>query len=471
MQKEKMNPKQLLAELLSAPISEMSGCKRYTAIIARAVVSIFQGVLKNRIPVQASSLTYATLLATGPILAIVILFSTMFFRDKGNDFIYEKIMDAVVFVMPAFNEMSADALVADSSGETQQLDANGAPAQKKQKINPAVVEFINKILKGSASAGAVGMVAMLVTCLLLCINMESAFNSIWGVRKGRTWVNRIVFYFAMIFFGTIGSMFGMTFLATSRLTAMFGNIPLVSEYASWLTFVIGMFAMLCVLAFFYKYLPCANVRWKPAFLGALCTLLLLFANNKGSFLYISYIAKQQNFYGYFAIVAVAMFSLYIFWFVVLLGGQISNAIQYLGLSADDDSWSKLGGRTRAFLALAVFAQVAKAFETDGEFATNDSVARELKVSESLVKPAVELLREKSLICVAVSEKGDDSLKPNFSTDKITAGEFFNRIGYNSGDAVIRSRLLDEVKVVGTLAKTLATQESEGVFAKSIREII
>ena len=139
-------------------------------LLLRILLTTVNGILKNRVFVQASSLSYATLLAIGPILAITILFSGMFFRDKGEQFIYGKIMDAATFVMPAVSEMMS----AEGGGE-----GDGDMA----KINPAVFAFITKISKASVSGGAIGVATMLVTCLLLCKNMESAVNLIWGVRR------------------------------------------------------------------------------------------------------------------------------------------------------------------------------------------------------------------------------------------------------------------------------------------------
>ncbi|MBP3525319.1 MAG: hypothetical protein J6J65_02120, partial [Opitutales bacterium] len=74
--------------------SGKSGLAGVGILLLRILLTTVNGILKNRVFVQASSLSYATLLAIGPILAITILFSGMFFRDKGEQFIYGKIMDA-----------------------------------------------------------------------------------------------------------------------------------------------------------------------------------------------------------------------------------------------------------------------------------------------------------------------------------------------------------------------------------------
>jgi len=338
-------------EIWDAKYTEKGGIAWAWILLLRVVITTVNGILKNRVFVQASSLSYATLLAIGPILAITILFSGMFFKDKGDQFIYEKIMDAAAFVMPAVSEMMP-------AGE-------GGQGGDISKINPAVFEFINKISKGSVSGGAIGVATMLITCLLLCKNMEGALNFIWGVRKGRRWVDRIVFYFAMIFFGSVGTIFGMTFLATSQLAAFVKDIPVISDHSSWVTYLLGMGVMTVVLASFYKFFPCARVKWKAAFVGGFLIMLMLMLNNKLSFIYIGYIVKQQSLYGYLAIVAVAMFSLYIFWLMILIGGQITYAVQYMDYLSDDDAWRLMGSRMKSLCALAVFAEISREFYRRG----------------------------------------------------------------------------------------------------------
>ncbi|PWM31201.1 MAG: hypothetical protein DBX55_03150 [Verrucomicrobia bacterium] len=566
------------------PLSQLHGARKVGLVVLRASVSTVNGIIRNRVAVQASSLSYATLLATGPILAITILFSTIFFRDKGEAFVYAKIMDAAVFVMPAMNEMmnaelpssdgagrgalrdlpnggaqgfmrdsargsmrgserdlprdSAEKSARDSAGgaagnagvaagagsiggadaaanssaasaaparanaagsafaanpagaasaekaSVGKMSAGKASAEKpsatlsdaqvaKMKINPRVMEFINKISRGGKSAGAVGVAAMLFTCLLLCINMESALNYVWNVRKGRNWIHRIVFYFAMIFFGTVGTIFGMTFFATSQWTSTIENIPFVSAYAPWIAYILGLCAMTCVLAFFYKFFPCAKVRWGPAFSGAAVVMALLLLNNKLSFLYISYIVKQQNFYGYFAIVAVAMFSLYIFWFVILAGGQISYVVQYIDFISDDEDWRMIGSRTRALFEFALYVEISRAFCETGESATLPVLSRKLKAHESLAKSALDFMLEKKLICRTEpdGDSGAVSYKPEFSPDKITVGEFLNRVGTNPADAPVRDYVIHCVPAAAEVCGAVDEFYSKGVCAKTVREVL
>ena len=413
--------------LWDSDMSKLGGVKGAGVAFLRILITTISGIMGKRILVQASSLSYATLLAIGPILAIVVMFAGIFFSGK-TELIYTKIMDVATFVMPAFNQM-----IQDSS-------ATATVAENAPTINPEIAKFIDNISKTGARAGTIGMFAMLVTCLLLCVNMETAMNYIWGIRKGRKWIDRIVFYFSMIFFGSVGLIFGMTFFTTSQMPKFLGSVPFVAEYltgcASWITYIMGIIIVTSILAAFYKFIPIARVKWKPAFIGAIITMCLLILNNKGSFLYISYIAKQQSLYGYLAIVAVAMFSLYIFWTMILTGSQITYAIQYVDMLSDDEAWNKMGDRARKLCALAVFAEIEKAFySAQPHSPTIENLVGILKMPKNAIIASIEWLKNKNYICPVEFDNGVDEVyyKPTIDPESVTIGQFFTSLSISDGD--------------------------------------
>ena len=485
----------LTSDIWDVSMSDIVGVKAKGITLLRIIITTVTGILKKRILVQASSLSYATLLAIGPILAITILFSSMFFRDK-EDVISEKIVDAVGFVMPAFQHINVisdrereaaleaeapkqpGAAISRQSADGKDGDAAQDAAVQdeasKSKINPAITGFINRILQGSKAGGAIGVAAMLMTCLLLCINMESAMNFIWGATRGRRWVDRIVFYFSMIFFGSVGTMFGMTFLATSQLSSYVKDIPFISDYASWVTYAAGMGIMTCVLAFFYKFIPTTRVKWHAAFIGAVIIMFALMLNNKLSFIYISYILKQSSFYGYLAIVAVAMFSLYIFWMLILMGGQIAYAVQYVDFISNEEAWNKMGQRARQLSALAVFAEVSKSFYDATEAPTVDSLSVKLKLPKVVIRACIEWLEEKNLVSPTESVREDDDeiyFKPSVSPDTVSLSRFFDILTVNKDDECLMKSLSEEEPAVSKALESFSHYADSTLPSKTVKDIL
>lgn len=489
----------LTRTIWNTPLSKMGRLRRAATSVVRVAYTTVDGVIGKRILVQASSLSYATLLATGPILAITIMFSSMFYRDRGKQFLYEKIIDVATFVMPAFNQMLPPSDTKDIAETESAVKADRAEAHKaisgaansggesgaeelsaeRAKINPQIFEFIDNVSKGSRGAGAVGVITMLVTCVLLCVNMESSFNYIWGIRQGRPFWARMVFYFTLVFFGSVGTIFGMTFLATSHLSAFMKDIPVVSEYAPWITYFLGIGVMTLVLAFFYQFIPRTNVKWSAAFVGAVIVMALLLLNNKMSFIYISYIVKQQSFYGYFAIVAVAMFSLYIFWVMILAGGLITYAVQYVDFLSDDEAWLKMGMRARDCATLAVYAVVARSFvKREPEEATVESIALRLMLPKLAVISALSRLEREGLVCVAQNASADgdkvECFKPSHSPENLSIAGFADTIANASAvgnDALVVEKLSRSEPVVAAALAARAEYAQSKSASQSIASLL
>lgn len=447
----------------SRDIHQMKGARAYAYGFLRVITTLVTGILKNKIPIQAASLSYTTLLALGPIIAVVIIFSGMVFREKGDEFLYNKIVEAMVFVMPAVNEV----VDSPASGKLQFDPAY----EKSDKINPKIKLLIKNISKGTTSLGIFGTITVVVTCLLLCINMESAFNTVWDLHKGRRWVLRLAFYWMLITLGVVLGLFGMTFLTGAQLGSVFKNIPIISEYANWGVQLVGIFAIMFALALFYKFMPNTHVKITPALVGAFIVTMLLIANNKMSFLYIGKIVQHQNFYGFLAIVPIAMFSLYIFWLFILTGAQITYAVQNIDFLSSSKMWKGTGFRVKEMIALAVYAKIAKPFCEGKEAPTLEKISLDLKTPKEITKACLINLEEKDLICsIEKADSEDVVYKPSSDPEILTLAQFSKILSQCESDGILLSDLEKESTAVRFAAKLLEDFSASENSQKSIKEI-
>ena len=119
---------------------------------------------KDRLVNKASALTYSTLLAIVPILAIV------FAIARGFGF--------------------------DNLMESQIVKGFGGPSETTEVI----FQFVNSYLSQTKSGIfiGVGLIMLLWTVLNLINNMEITFNRIWQVKKARSMYRKITDYFSML---------------------------------------------------------------------------------------------------------------------------------------------------------------------------------------------------------------------------------------------------------------------------------
>ncbi len=446
---------------------------KFVFTLLRALIVLITGMFKNRIPVQAAALSYTTLLALGPLVAVVMIFSSKVFTDE--EFIYKKITQAMVFVMPAVKEVVHLEQEADQTENVANADGASAQTDKVsdeelRQINPEIFAMIKKISKGSTSLGIFGTVTVVFTCLLLCVNMESAFNAIWNVKKGRGWIMRISFYWMLITLGVVFGLSGMTFLAGSQLSGLFKNIPFISQYAGWATQLIGMTVLVLTLTLFYKLMPNTLVKAVPALIGAILVTCLLVANNKLSFLYMGKVVEQNNFYGYFALVPIAMFCLYIFWLFILTGSQVTYAIQNRNLFASSKLWERTGFKVRELIALAIYSEISAAFCTNKPAPAIKELSDKFDIPSEIIQNLLSYMSDRDLVCEIELASGEIGFKPSHNPDNITLADFARSMTQNEGDENIQCSLSKKNPAVKFAVSVLENFGTSEFGTKTIKEI-
>jgi len=305
--------------------------------------------------------------------------------------------------------------------------------------------------------------------------MENAFNLVWDVEKGRSWVNRIAFYWLLITVGTAGVIFGMTFLASAQIATMFKNIPLVGSFSAFGTYIVGFFAMVGLLSCFYKFMPATRVKWGAALVGALIVTLLLVLNNKMSFVSTGYIVKQQNFYGYFAIVPIALFSLYLFWLILLAGAQVTYAVQNIDFLARKQAWKKTNFFSREMVSLGILAKVCRGFYKNGETVDLKTISSDLRVPAEILKRCAEEMVDKNLISpVEALGEGDSKIvgfKPAISPDAITLADFMAAMRGDSQDNMSARELEKSDSLIASAVESLAQYAKTPIASMTIKQLI
>jgi len=458
----KMNPVKSVVKFFKEDIWELQlgalpKWKSFLISLYMVFYTAVTGTIKNRIAAQAAALSYTTLLAIGPLLALIVLSAGMFFKNQGEEFVYGKIMEGASFVMPALREMA----VAGEDGQ-------------KPVISPEIKALIDNVSTGSGKLGVYGTLTIVVTCLLLCVNMENAFNLVWSIERGRSWLNRIAFYWLMMTVGSVGIIFGMTVLTTSQISEVLDYIPIVRDYAGLGSLFAGIGAMSAVLTCFYKFMPSTYVKWRAAFVGGVIVSLALVLNNKLSFIYISYIVKQQSFYGYFAIVPIALFSLYVFWLVILMGAQFTYSIQNIDLLSRKAVWKKMSFFSRQMMSLWLFTEVSEAFY-DGKPAPDaKSLAKRHNIPLKVVQLCLEDMTQRNLIsrvCVDDAATELPGFKPAVSPDSITLAAFFAKMQKNPSDTAMDHEFGKDRGAMSAALESFKEYAQTPIASKTIRELI
>ncbi len=71
----------------------------------------------------------------------------------------------------------------------------------KKKRRGSIHEFIQNTRSGAL--GVIGMLVLVYVAIMMLANIETTFNDIWGVTRGRNWMLRVVLYWATITLGPL----------------------------------------------------------------------------------------------------------------------------------------------------------------------------------------------------------------------------------------------------------------------------
>ncbi|MBT8047803.1 MAG: YihY family inner membrane protein, partial [Gammaproteobacteria bacterium] len=356
--------------------------------LARHVWKHFQ---EDRCLEEAASLSYTSLLAMVPLLAVVF---------------------GIISAFPVFNEWS--------SNLQDFIFDNLLPTAGEQ-----IVPYINTFLDSISSLTLPGTILLIVTALMLMIRIEVALNRIWRVDRNRTLVNRITMYWAVLTLGPILIAAAVALSASKVLgvLGMEGGVPpglyrMGIFFLSWLVF-----------SLFFLLVPNRRVRIKHALAGAFLSTVLFEVAKAGFVAYVSN-ANYKVIYGALATIPIFLFWLYIVWNVVLFGASLAASLTtFSDFRKYDTDWPK---RWEFQLAFRLVGHLWKAQREGNSLSDGDLLELEIHASEIQIVHLMSQMDRQRI--VNKDEVGNWLLARDLG--ELTLGEL-----YNMGDYILP---LDEV---------------------------
>ena len=386
-----------LRQLLSKDIWELQhlGRKNLRArayLVLRILSLTLQGNRRNRIPLQSAALTFYSLVGIGPLIALAILVSG-FALEKGNDtVVINAIAKAISFAAPQVTLDLED-------------HAEGTPPE----LNPQILELINNFADAaqSGTVGALGALMLALIALQVLSSIEGSFNTLWGVARGRKFSERVIVYWTFISLGTVLGTASLTLVTLNAIARRIEEfLPFGATLAALFRFsspLVVFLLLTLLLALFFRFIPNTRVHWKPAFIGSAIVVVLLFLYNKFSFLYMQRVIDTNSLYGSVGILIVLMLGLYIFWLLILLGGQLTYSIQNANYLTDENAWEQISARARELICLGVLLHVAQRFRQGQAPARTGELQQALRVPSHILNASLERLCHIGWLCPVENE--------------------------------------------------------------------
>ena len=423
---------------------------------------------------RAAALSFSSLLGLGPLVAIAMLVAGMVLDNKDPDLAVNTLNRVITFIAPQVDQYESmtseerrerreqwrrDAgernpgiarqiapAPTSESGPNPALAPEDRPAaispapegepRDYGRSNPQMVRMLNGFITGSRSstAGAIGALTLVLIVILLFKTIEDAFNEIWGVREGRSWLMRIVYYWTILTLGAVLFFASITLLGAGAFVNVFiGKLPYGAELLAlmrWMLPVGSGLLVIVMLTLFYRYIPNTHVYWRAAFVGALIVALLLLANNFLAFIYVKRVVISRSLYGSLGIMPILMFGLYIFWLYVLIGGQISYAVQNARFRSSQTAWSALSHASREGLLLIVLLTIGRRFQNCLPACSASQLSDMMKVPTQILNECLQRLVDLKLVTPIPTNDADPSgdflYQPARPLNRITLSDFRRR---------------------------------------------
>ncbi|MFB6320476.1 YhjD/YihY/BrkB family envelope integrity protein [Saccharicrinis sp. FJH54] len=401
------------------PEKELSTWKRYLMKPFRILALSIQGFLEDKVQLRASALTYYSLWAVVPILALLLGIARGFgFQNYIEDQIIKNFSDQTIIITSdsvKVTESPADtAMYTDSIPQTRETNV-------AEKILGFAYKYLDKTQEGFILG--IGLIILFWSVINMLSHIENTFNDIWQIRKPRTILRKYTDYFGFMILAPVIIIFsaGANVFVTTRIEELFKVLGLDFAIGP-ITLILATVApyVLYTLVFFLFYIVIPNTKVKvvPALIaGVLVGILFQFLQ----YGYINgqvYLSRINAVYGTFAALPLFLMFLQLGWVLVLYGAEFSFAIQNNKNFLYDSDIKDISIAYRNSILFYILYLIIDRFKVGKEPLKASEIADNENIPVRLVRKIMGDLQRAGLIS-EVNTVDDTAYQPAVDIDIIT----------------------------------------------------
>ena len=345
---------------------------------------------------SAAALTYSTLLAIVPIMAVVFAIARGFGYNK--------------YIETWFREALSS----------------------QPQVAEAIIGFVNSYLVHTKSGIflGIGLLFMLWTVIMLISNIEKAFNDIWQVSTPRSIFRTITDYMAMFLLAPI------IIVVTSGISIMMatfangiGETLIVGPTLRFFLRLLPYIIMSAVFIALYVFMPNTKVKIKSAIIPGILAgvamqgLQLVYIHSQ------IWVTGYNAIYGSFAALPLFMLWVQISWTICLFGAELAYTNQNLEKFAFRASTDDLSHRYRLLLSAYLMTLICRRFEEGKKPYTALELKLETNIPIRITHDLLENLTRVHLLSEMTNdEKGTEAVyQPAESTARLSVGMMIDRL--------------------------------------------
>lgn len=373
--------------------SNLKGIKRYLVKLTRIIILAFEDFQAKKLILQASALTFYTLLSIVPVVAMI------FGIAKGF-------------------------------GLEERLQAELARTFAEQpELLEQLLSFVHGLLnntQGGLVAGF-GFILLLWSVLQVLSNIELSFNSIWQINTPRSWVRKFTDYLSIMLIAPlfiVGSGSASIFISAiiTEFAEEWISLGFLRELIIFSLHLIPYLFSALLFTLIYMVIPNTKVRLKSALVAGVVAgvSFQLF-----QLAYVGFqigVSRSNAIYGSFAFFPLFITFLQVSWILVLVGAEVSYSLQNIDLHVDERLQFTPSTKQKLILGIAILQMVIERFENEDEPLSAEDISQKLDIPYKVVKEFCNELCKAGLLKEIVQESKSDlpnGFMPAVPVDRIS----------------------------------------------------
>ncbi|MEI7806902.1 MAG: YhjD/YihY/BrkB family envelope integrity protein [Verrucomicrobiota bacterium] len=449
-------------------------------------VLVTRQFIRQRCLVRASALSYSTLIALIPLLAVALSVTSSLLKNQGEEqfqHAIEKLTGALVPPATIGTNATAagshavtivttnPAVTLENTGPDEiathllapggtNASASAVPVSAQKELARQIWVFVQKTQSGAL--GATGVVLLVFVAISLLGRIEETFNDIWGVTRGRHWLTQVQLYSTTILLGPLLLVTALGLAGGSQFQSAKDFIAATPVVGKIVFQLLPLLVLWLAFTFVYQLLPNTRVKFSAALVGGAMAGTLWHLNNVFGYLFVSRVFTNSTIYGSLYLLPVFMVGLYFSWVILLFGAQIAYAYQNRAAYLQDRLADNVNQRGREFVALRLMTALGQRFQNGLRPVTVGQLSLELGIPSRLTQSVLRTLTATRLVTeVAGAEAAFVPARP---LDAINAYDILQAMRTGTGQEL---PLRDEPALAGIYGEFARIEKAEREAASSI----
>ncbi len=249
----------------------------------------------------------------------------------------------------------------------------------------SIKQYIEPLFDRASSLTIPGVIALMVSAVLMMNSIETTFNRIWRSPTARPPMARFVVFWSAL---TLGPLL---LAASLAMTGYARTLPLLQKAATQAdelgasALVLGLVPVLIEFIAFtlsYAIVPHREVSWRHAAAGGLVATIFFEIAKRGFVWYVAAFPATRQIYDALSLLPIFILWLYVLWLIVLLGASFAASLAAYRFEQDQppvppDEWLPL--------ALRVLGQLKQAHQRGDGMSSIDLKERIANLTDDLLQ--------------------------------------------------------------------------------------